>query len=119
MHLRTVGGDPSPGNPDFGVQLLNAPGGSQVSYFLKPFGCAVGLPFLCGTVYAAPGLIGPFILPNSGAGCAASSTLPLPLPPDSTLCGLRVCVQSIIACPVGPTVGVGMSGAIDFNLTQT
>ena len=76
--------------------------------------CGKGSHFLCGAVW----LPGNFLvaLPGAlqGSQCAASVTLPLPIPADTALCGLKFCLQGMIDCSNGS--GYGLTEAIQFSV---
>ena len=116
MHMSTFGGDPSLGNPAFGVELVQAPAGSLAGMFLRIGGCNAGFPYLCGSFHAFPFHAGPIILPITGSGCNGRAAINLPVPANNVFCGLRICFQSIVVCPKG---GSGVSDAIDFVITQS
>ncbi len=117
MYMRTSGGDPSVGNPAFSLDLVNAPGGSFGLLLLKGGPCGSGLPVFCGTLYAFPIGLGPFLAPITGSGCAGFAKFPLAIPPSPFLCHATLCAQYVVICPtkLGP-VGIGLSDALEFTI---
>jgi len=126
MIATSSGGDPDIGNPNFGLELRDAPVGSPFNIgvlFLSAGQCGPGLPFSCGKVYAYPANLG--ILPVAilgSTGCTGTAKYPLPLtiPPTDAFCGVPICSQWLILCPAssGPA-GIGLSNAFEFVITGT
>ena len=120
MYMGTSGGDPSLGNPDFSLDLVNAPGGLPTKFailYLRVGACGPGLPIFCGAFHPLPFHLGPFVVPISGAGCNGFAKVPLPIPALDALCGLKLCSQYLILCPSAAGLGVGLSNAIEFRIT--
>lgn len=112
LEMRSFGGDPSIGNPAFGVEIADGPAGSLAGFFVRPDKCSAPVPLMCGAFYAATP-ISPFILPLAGVGCAGNAKVPLAVPADGALTGLNICMQGIILCPGS---GTGMTDAIQFAI---
>ena len=114
----TAGGDPCVGSNTFAIDVKNAPGGTFAALFLGLGSCGPGISVSCGQFYAFPPALGPLIAPVLGAGCSGKASFLLPIPPIAALCGLKLCLQCLIVCPssTGPA-GLGMSNALEFNIT--
>lgn len=97
------GGDPALGNPDFGIQMSNGPSGSLGTLAIGLGNCTTGTPFLCGNLYLS--LSSPIlVLPMGtlqGNQCLATAQLKVPIPTNSNLCGIKVCLQSLAVCGGG------------------
>ncbi|MEM7199435.1 MAG: hypothetical protein AAF628_04165 [Planctomycetota bacterium] len=117
----TLVGDPTLGNPSFGLLLDDAPSGSSAFVFLNIGACAspgVFAPPLCAPllvpVVPPPGSAGPFFVP--GAGCG-DVFLPLgPLPGAPSLCGLTLSTQWVGFCPGGGTFS---SNCLSWTITSS
>lgn len=126
MLATSIGGDPDIGNPDFAVQLRNAPVGTPFNIavlVLNAGPCGPPIPLFCGQLYAFPANLGVFPVAISGSsGCTGTAQYPLPLtiPPTEAFCGLPICSQWLILCPVssGPA-GIGLSNGFEFVITGT
>ncbi|PIE24039.1 MAG: hypothetical protein CSA62_04325 [Planctomycetota bacterium] len=112
-------GSPSIGNTDFTLTLRSGPTGSYGIFLLSPGSCTKGLavPFLCTAIYPATSPA-PLVL-NIGAlqgysSCDGALDLRLPLPPDSKLCGAKLCSQWLMLC-AGP--GFAVSNALQWQIT--
>ncbi|MEZ5988942.1 MAG: hypothetical protein R3F30_07420 [Planctomycetota bacterium] len=120
MVLATSGGDAAMGNKAFQLEWTGAPTGSAGAIFVSPGGCTKGLqlPFLCGTFHPSlsggPLLLGAIALTGT-TQCAASGSLPLPLPVDASLCDIYLCMQGVLVCQGG---GLGLTHALDMQLMR-
>jgi hypothetical protein len=117
-----TGGDPSLGNQDFGIAVAAGEPMSLGLLVLAGGACTPGIrvPFLCGPVHPAlapaPLVLPPVVLSATGPGCTGTALVPIPIPADRGLCGIRLCAQWLLACP--PTFrSFALTHAIEFDLT--
>jgi hypothetical protein len=54
---------------------------------------------------------------GGAGGCGGNATQPLPIPLDPTLCGANLCTQALTVCM--PSLGLGMTNAIDLRITDS
>lgn len=110
-----LAGDPSLGNQEFALLLEHAPAGGFGLALLGLGSCTGGVqvPSWCGPLFPPASPLAFFLVGLTGSGCAASGTLPLPVPVDTGLCGLPVCSQWLVLCSGG---GTGVSNAVAFTL---
>jgi hypothetical protein len=118
-NLRTgvFGGDPALGNPDFGIEILNGPSGSLGTLAIGMGNCTAGIPFLCGNLYLS--LVSPVtVIPMGklvGNQCQARAQLKVPIPVNSNLCGIKICLQSLAVCG-GGGASHALSQGLQLNL---
>ncbi|MCB9881441.1 MAG: hypothetical protein H6834_06590 [Planctomycetes bacterium] len=94
----------------FGITLNGAPGGSTAFLFLDV--APLGLPFACGMLQVAPGIVIP-TGPTGGVPgmCNGSAFVPLAIPNDPNLCGGALFFQWVMVCNPA-TFGLALSDAI-------
>jgi len=122
MAIGTVGGDPSLGNPSFGIEISGAPAGSVGLLFLAPGGCGNGFqfPFLCGPVFPLPAaLVVGVPLPGGMLPCSGAGQVPLAIPPSIALCGGVLCAQWVVVCQTPVASGFGLTAALQFTLASS
>ena len=108
-----LAGSPVIGNTEFGLTIHDGPTGAASIIAIGPMTCGKGTHFLCGALWLPGGSFPLFSGVLTGAQCQASTTLPLPVPVDTNLCGATLCVQALIACG---TSGFGITEAIQFSI---
>jgi len=122
MTNSAVGGDPVLGNSHFSVQLNNAPLGAAAFLILGGGACTTGtnIPILCGPLFTAfyppPLIVGPLTLTGS-TSCGGFGSAPLPIPVEAVLAGAKFCAQWVVACQKSTSLGLGVSKALEFNIT--
>ncbi|MFQ5505968.1 MAG: hypothetical protein ACE5F1_14405 [Planctomycetota bacterium] len=120
MLNKTVGGDPALGNETFAFQLENGPVGNAGILFLGGGNCTTGLRVLCGSFYPAllpPPIIAPPVQIQGKAACLGTARMPVPVPVEAALCGVKFCAQWVTACPLAQGADFGLSPAIEFAVT--
>ena len=111
------------GNGNFAIRLLNAPSNASVAIAALGFGACqkngVGIG-LCGPIRITLNSVLTVVVPlRRGAGsCSASSLLPLPIPPDSRLCGLKISAQFLTVCIQGTRIGTGLTNCLEIPITR-
>jgi len=108
-------GTPAIGNVDFGLSIHDGPTGAASIIAIGPMTCGKGTQFLCGAIWLPGGSFPFFSGVLAGPQCQASTTLHLPVPVDTNLCGATLCVQGLIACG---TSGFGITEAIQFSIAK-
>lgn len=115
----SVRGDAVIGNPEFALEVHDAPSPSVFFAALSPGQCRVpGLPVFCGRWHTD--LSGVVFLPGialtGAAGCNGDATLPLPIPYDYALCRAVLCAQGIVACRNATALGFGLTNSVEIHI---
>lgn len=121
LMAHTTVGDPTIGNPAFGLRLDNAPA-LQSAWLLLNVGS-------CGPGIALPPWCGPFRVPIPGifvlgpvgtggtVGCTGALNLGLAIPNNPAFCGLRLATQYLVFCQSTAGFGTGVSNCLSWQIT--
>jgi hypothetical protein len=120
-------GDPTLGNPAFGLGLRNAPSNTDAAAFAANVGTCTnpGLNMgFCATMRVPLGPPPAIVLlffglaPGPGA-CGRNLTIPAPLPLNPAICGRPFSFQWVVRCPptpIGPA-GYGITNCLTFQIS--
>ena len=125
----TTIGDPTLGNPAFGLALTSTPNDSAVNqvraFLLVGDGpCTspgIVVPPLCGPILVPlkptpPVVLGPFT-PQGTSGCDGAVRVKVPVPVNASLCGIPLSSQFVVTCSRQLAVGMSVSNCLSWMVS--
>lgn len=118
-------GDPTLGNPSFGLRLVNAPANASSLLVLNLGACnPPGIPIgiFCGPLLVPLAPTSPItvLMPTGGTtGCTGGGTLNLAIPLNPFFCGITLSSQFLIVCPSAAGIGTGVSNCLSWTISST